>query len=58
MTIIDEKGGRLPDGHPLKGLQNISGAKQPATPPDASPRQPALSPERDPPQSQKQKPKA
>ncbi len=54
MTIIDAKGGPLPDGHPFKGIQNILGAKRPAAPSDASPQQPARSPEREPAQSQEQ----
>jgi hypothetical protein len=58
MTIIDESGGPLPDGHPLKGLQNILGARRPAVPSSASPQQPSRSPEREPAQSREQKPQA
>jgi hypothetical protein len=47
MTIIDESGGPLPDGHPFKGMQNISGAKRPAAPSDTSPQQPATPPDGD-----------
>lgn len=48
MTVIDESGGPLPDGHPLKGLQNTPGAKRPAAPSGASPQQPAPVPEGEP----------
>ncbi len=29
MTIIDDRGTPLPDGHPLKGTQNIFGVRKP-----------------------------
>lgn len=41
MTIIDLAEGRLPDGHPLKGRQNDVGAKQPLSPSNALPKEPA-----------------
>jgi hypothetical protein len=58
MTIIDESSGPLPDGHPLKGLQNIPGAKRAATPSDGSLRQPAPPPEREPAPSRERESKA
>lgn len=41
MTIIDHKGTLLPDGHPLKGTQNVSGADQPVSLSNAFPKEPA-----------------
>ena len=58
MTIIDDRGDPVPDGHPLKGLPDIPGAKRPGSPPGAPPQQPAPPAERGPAQSKEQKSQA
>ena len=54
MTIIDDRGGWLPDGHPLKGMHNILGAKRPGSPADSPSEQSAPPPEGDQAQSREQ----
>lgn len=45
MTIIDDRGAPLPDGHPLKGSQNIFGVKRPESSSSVSANESALPPE-------------
>jgi hypothetical protein len=58
MTIIDDRGTPLPDGHPFKGTQNDFGVKRPVSSPSASTQDPALSPEQEPALPPEQEPKA
>jgi hypothetical protein len=45
MTIIDDRGAPIPDGHPLKGTQNSFGVKRPDSSSSVSPNESALFPE-------------
>jgi len=45
MTIIDDRGAPLPDGHPLKRTQNSFGVKRPESLSSVSTNEPALPPE-------------
>jgi hypothetical protein len=57
MTIIDDRGTPLPDGHPLKETQSILGGKRPESPSTVSTDKLELPPEEGPGPTTKQGPK-
>ena len=57
MTIIDDRGTPLPDGHPLKGTQSIFGGKRPESSSSVSTNELELPPEEGSGLTTKQEPK-